>query len=340
MHAHLNILTFPYRGCSSHACGRRTPLSVGRLRKVRLLLTGCQLLSAFGAWSQHTVSLLHPPAPPLLVTAPAAEHAAATLPFDLSGGMMLVQAAVDGRTGTFILDTGAPGIILNNRETSAGDTMTARGIGGAVHLGVTKVGHFSWGNIHLEHPRVYTLDIRHLEAACGRRLLGLIGFEAFRDQVLLIDYEGQVIRVFPDANTLSAGSSQPLRWIRFHLSGHLPVVKARVGGRTLYLGLDSGSEINGIDRNLLDALPEVTDATASEEWLTGLDNRPEPARSVTLPSLAIRQHHFPAMRYAALPPAALRTSTDCTLHGLLGFPFFRQHKIAIDYRRNRLCFLD
>lgn len=337
MKAHLNPFPFSVPRLSDPAAGLRSaavPCGFGRVWYVRLFVI---LFPIGGLWAQHTVALLHPAPVPLHTDAPAADHAAAILPFDLSGGMMLVQASVDGRPGTFILDTGAPGIILNDREVPPTGFVPAAGIGGSVQLGVTQVDRFSWGSILLENQRAYTLDIRHLEEACGREILGLIGFEAFRQKILLIDYEGRMIKVLPDETTLAAGHGQPLRWIRFLRSGHLPVVKARLGGRTLYLGLDSGSEVNAIDRTVLEDLPPGSVTSSAETWLTGLDNRPELSRSVTLPPLTIRQDAFPAMAYAALPSAALQSSSDCTMHGLLGAPFFRQYKIAIDYRRNRLC---
>ena len=294
------------------------------------------ILSFAGTLSaQNKVAFLH-----VAATAPGKAASAiathSTANFDLSAGMIIVSASINNQSGNFILDTGAPGIVLNTRQQTAEARNNATGMGGELKVGTCDVLEFEWGIIRQENIQAYTLDISHLEKACGRPLMGLIGYDVLQQHEILFDFPNKKVKVFPAADPGLQQNKNKATAIPFYRCGHIPVIKVRVGERRLLLGLDSGAGVNVLDANLLEKMDESLLSDLSTEEVTGLDNQPASLHAATLHGSSVKKWELPPMRFVFTDLSLLREKFDASFDGLLGFPFFQNQTISVNYRENKI----
>jgi hypothetical protein len=256
--------------------------------------------------------------------------------FELAGGMVIVRASINGEPGDFILDTGAPGVVLHSAGEDGLGSQGATGIGGKLEIKEVYINTFEWGIIHRKCLKGHQLNINHLELACGRKIKGLIGYDAFRDFEIYFDYRNKTVKIF---NAKEAGffrSGKDVKAIPFSLYGHIPVITANVGGKKALFGLDSGAEVNLLDARFMKIFSEQDLTGMEEETIKGLGNQTENALAANLSSTIIDGENFPDMRYLFTDLTYLQQQLDLPIDGLLGFPFFKNVSISINYKQRKL----
>lgn len=295
-----------------------------------LLLFSSQILFA-----QRNVALLNVEPSSRKETMPA-PVGFAEIPFELAGGMVVVKASINGEVGNFILDTGAPGIVLNaeNREIIA--VGKASSVGGDMQVGEVVVQNFQLGIIHMDKTQGHVLNVQHLETACGMVLMGLIGFEVLRNYELLFDFPNHKIQAFKSGTAKEFIKTAPLTTFSFTLCGHVPVFAAKVGDKKAFLGLDSGAEVNLLNAKYFDKISPSNLANVQFELLTGLDNLTKNVIAADLKSTRIKGAQLPSMRYVFTDLSHLRSQLSTPIDGLLGVPFFENRVISIDYGQKKI----
>lgn len=259
----------------------------------------------------------------------------------MAGGMIVVQASVNGVTGNFILDTGAPGIVLAAGNGSFVANRKGGSVNGTMMVGEVEVKNFQLGIIHEEKTQGNVLDVHHLEMACGRDIMGLIGYEVLKNYEVVFDFPNRKIQAIKSGNAHLGAMGKPTATIPFVLCGHIPVIKAKVGGKRVYLGLDSGAEVNVLDKRLFRKIKESERYDASQEILTGLDGV-----SYKVLAANIKETKFcstssmPSMRYVFSDLSPAKKNFDLPIDGLLGIPFFKDKVVSIDYAEKKVFIWD
>lgn len=282
-----------------------------------------------GLWGQREIALLNTPVRSLTVAAIVAD-AHITVPFELDRGMIYVQAEVDGSQGQFILDTGAPGLVLNEQPHPTTDNpYTAQSSGDAVAIGVKKVGLFEWAGRKMKKVEAITLDMDHLEQVHQSPIKGMIGYDLLKDYLVFLDYSRQQLII----STNGALPLKPTAILPFELDGHLPVLSVVVNGQTLRLGLDTGAAANLLDTKWKHLLPNPASDTVSD--VQGLDQSVQRVPVVELSGIQVQQHAFDGA-FLLLSLDHVQTTSGQPLDGLLGYPFLSGYQVAIDYKGGRL----
>ncbi len=258
------------------------------------------------------------------------------IPFEIAGGMFVVRASVDGKSGNFVLDTGAPGIVLNSEDLASKNSCKAASVSGAMTVGEVEVKNFQLGGIIKKRAQGHALNVQHLEAACGMDIMGLIGYDVLRNYELLFDFPNKKIQAYKTGKARKDQMTKPLLSLPFTLCGHVPVIVARVGNKRVFLGLDSGAEVNLLDKKFYDAFSPGELLNSKSELLTGIDNATQEVMAADVPDTKIKGAVLPNMRYVFTDLSRLRQDFDAPLDGLLGVPFFRDKVISIDYGRKRI----
>ncbi|MEL6923344.1 MAG: pepsin/retropepsin-like aspartic protease family protein, partial [Bacteroidota bacterium] len=264
------------------------------------------------------------------------EHLLGYTAIEVRRGFILSEAFVDGQKGIFIIDTGAPQLVLNTSTHAATHSKNAAGIAANMEIGSTTVKSFDWSGLHLKTPEVLLVDLSHLEATLQLPIMGLIGYDVLKDHELLIDYENSIAQLYASKRVVFHESE--ITEIPFSLDGHLPVIEAEINGHKLKLGLDTGSESNLLDKAYAKKIMAQSDAASEVVEIRGLDQ--QITRSYAFQVAATRMHgaSFNDMRYLAYPLAAKCAAFQIDIDGLLGFPFFQQGKFSIDYRQQKIYF--
>ena len=250
-----------------------------------------------------------------------------------------MQASVDGHNGNFILDTGAPGIVLDAKSGAFEATQQGNSVSGNLMVGQVEIEKFQFGIIKKERAKGNLLDVHHLELACGMDLMGLIGYEVLSNYELVFDFPNNNIQILP-SGTFSVTKGEPSAVVPFLLCGHVPVVVAKVGGKRVFLGLDSGAEVNLIDKKFYNKIKSAARTNEAEEYLTGLDNKPQQVVAANVDETRLNGENFSQMRYVFTDLGQLRKNFDVPIGGLLGVPFFKDKVISIDYASKRVFIWD
>jgi Aspartyl protease/PDZ domain len=168
----------------------------------------------------------------------------AILPTRRCDDAFLVQATING-TGPFLLllDTGAATTVVTPAVAralpgSVGHTLQfAEGATGktqTIHQRV-RIDTLEAGEMRLKEFDALVIDLQGLDTSVGGTLDGVLGYPAFHDLLLTIDYPRGVVRV--SREQLSEPDSRTLRLS----SRREPIVPVRLGDKAIEAELDSGS---------------------------------------------------------------------------------------------------
>ena len=293
-----------------------------------LLLAGQQLCA------QRSVSVLR--------AATLPEHAAGNREvalreaenFTFDRNLIFFEARVNGEPGNFILDTGAPTLVMNNRgEATAGSNYQGFGSGGSVELSDHRVEVFEMSGLSLENYWAIGLDLRGMESRTGQRIDGMVGYDLLNDGELRIDYSDRSFRLLPSERRPLHDGAQPRAVLRFSLIDHLPVVRLRINGRRYDFAIDTGAGSNLVDEKVARELKLPT--TGEGMNILGLDGRAVDADLVTLAAPAEFAGGAEDINLVTMDLSHLDDQNG-RLAGILGSAFLSQYTIGIDYRRRRI----
>jgi predicted aspartyl protease len=278
--------------------------------------------------------------PEELTTPPSADAPARVL-----NGLLLVEAEIDGQRGSFLLDTGAPALVLNKREFAAPATETTLAAAGSTGVNGKMAGmsyhlvqKFDWQGISFQQKDVPTLDLTSLEKKLGGlTLLGLIGYNMLSQYAVTLDYRaGQVRLRRPDPTAVPAPA---LMRVPFTMSGHLPVVALTVGGQTFQVGVDCGAQANLLDQQYQAGLAHELRKTSTAR-LSGADAATRAVTTARLPEVRLAGPLvFRRQATVFADMAHLNQNPNRTpLQGLVGYPLLSQYRPTIDYVNKQLYF--
>ncbi|MFT4760774.1 MAG: putative aspartyl protease [Paraglaciecola sp.] len=256
--------------------------------------------------------------------------------FELVGGMIFIEANVNGKVGNFILDTGAPGVILNHKPVKKSENLVAGGINGTLEIGEVAINKFEWGIINLSNFTGYALDISHLEESFDRKIAGLIGFDVLADFELLFDYEKREVQILNARRNSLHKNNQPLQKISFQKQGHLPVIKAKIGKKTYRFGVDTGAEVNLLDKSILADFNHNLATLLPNESIQGLENNTQLVSVAQVHHTEVQSNDFPDMKYLFVDFSAVNHDRAERIDGLLGFPFLERSKVSINYKKQKI----
>ena len=300
------------------------------IRMTMALIFSVQLLFA-----QNNIAIFHANKTNVSITAEAGK-AVSIAPFNLINGMVVVKASVDGVWGNFILDTGSPGIVINSKNHNTSPDFTATGVGGELEVSEIFINHFKWGIIEKGGLTGFALDISHLEKATGRKLIGLIGFEILQHYEVLFDYPNKVVKIYDGKNAKEIRHHSPNIEVKFEMNGHVPTIPVKVGNRKAYLGLDSGAEVNLIDQSFFKHLNKSFLSKPNKEKVVGLDQKEQEVVGALLNNPTIKGCSLPSMKFLFMDLSDLNGQFEYRFDGLVGFPFFQQHAVAINYHEKKI----
>jgi hypothetical protein len=129
----------------------------------------------------------------------ANDSSTCVIPFSRAGNLILIKAKADTAEGNFVLDTGAPGLVLNLTYFRKYDGIAEPdGENGGITGGVSPNSHvlidsFSIGGIHYFHTEADRIDLGHIENSKHIKILGLLGMQLFRRFEMIIDYEKSLL---------------------------------------------------------------------------------------------------------------------------------------------------
>lgn len=256
-------------------------------------------------------------------------HASA---IDIRGGFIILQATANGHHGSFILDTGAPGLVLNSKYTNGNTSNQGnlQGVNGAVHTTTLKQWTFRWNGFESHGQDAYVIDLSYLEHAAGTRIDGLVGLDVFDGYYVLIDYLQGTLELWNSVPKVI--SRQPSVSFPLEFQDHVPVVILQRNQQRFRFALDSGSESHLIDRSTAETWAKSIEQRDAIE-LVGADQTVQRTFLVEASDLFASGIALPPTQFIMTDLSAVTGTTGTKLDGVLGQPLIENRIVLIDRDR-------
>ena len=275
------------------------------------------------------------------------DSASCTIPFTRVGNLILIRAKVDTTTGYFVLDTGAPGLVLNItyfRHYPASGTAEGGGITGSAAIGArTAADSLRVGPVSYSHVDADLINLGHIENSKGVRIYGLLGMELFMHFEMIIDYGASLIYLHLIGKKESVAYMSPqLRdtstysTIPFDITDKRIIVIINLKGKKLKFIIDSGAETNVLDSRLPAKVFQQVEITR-RVLLDGSGSQKVEALYGDIKGLRIGDRDI-----ATLPILITNLQSMCDayntscLDGMLGFDFLSLHKIGFNFVNHKM----
>jgi len=272
-----------------------------------------------------------------------------TMSFTLKHNEIFVKAKLNGTEGDFLLDSGAPMLILNSAHLpkGAGKAMgaIAAGVGGeAGDMSMVHMDSLYWCGMEMRNSDALANDFSHLEKQLKHQFLGLIGYEVFKDYEITFDYANQVITLVKtdDNGNCPANMQQNGTVIctaPFDQVMHIPVISVSISGKDYRMGIDCGAAGNLFYEKYIPAL-EGNYKAKKKEKLAGAGKKVTKVPTGIIKVSSIGKTAFKNMRTAFSDDELneLNNGYGLKVDGLLGYPFLKQYKTSINYKKKEMRF--
>lgn len=174
-----------------------------------------------------------------------------SLDFELHGGLMLIQASVDGVIGNYLFDSGAPSVVLNQKVHNA--TTSFISIDGELEAREFMVQELRIGNFSRIDVEAWSMDLSYVEDRLGLEIHGLIGADILASYDVMIDYKNSKLSLInsKNLNTSKLVFSKVVAIPLVSYSNNLPVVEVNLNGDLLRMSFDTGAGVSVLSEDLV-----------------------------------------------------------------------------------------
>jgi len=254
------------------------------------------------------------------------------IPFQLNGGLIYFKAKLNGVSDTFVLDTGSPGLLLNEMADMKNENIfSAVGVNGGLNF-QRKSGHtFEIGESLLFDVSSLSVNLSHLEKVKKQKFRGMVGHRLLERNELFLDYQNGIMRLLEgggneDIKGIVRSSSSPIKFQQ-----HFAVLKVKIGKRTFHFGLDTGAEVNIIDKRIAKWLPSKLFEKTETIKIRGVSEKGVGADVGKISTCLIADKEIKGMSFVVMDMTVLNEGKSVQLDGLLGYPFLSSGLFSIDY---------
>lgn len=261
------------------------------------------------------------------------------IPLKRAGRLLLIEATVDNESGNLVFDTGASNLVFNStyfRKYSKSTGGNSNGItGGVGPVETITIEKLEFAELAYKNIRVDIANLGHIENRKGVKILGLIGFNLFRDFEIIIDIKNSQLRLFrvdKTGNRTIAGNAgfTPDQTQKITGNSNILFLEGRISGRNLKFCFDTGAETNVIssfsNKNILNSLTITRRSklrgagTAGSEVLYGKMN-----------DFSLGEHRVGGMETIISDLGSLSEVYGTAIDGMLGYNFMEQGTICINF---------
>jgi len=268
------------------------------------------------------------------------------IPFSRAGNLIVIRAKVDTAWGNFILDTGAPGLVLNmtyfRNYAFVSNEGESGGITGTTTSDQVMIPNFSFGPIKYFKVTADRVNLGHIENSKGIRIHGLLGIQLFKRFEMIIDYEKSVIHLhlIGKKETSSYKSNMladPAAYDEFSIStlDNKLITYGQIAGKKLAFLIDTGAESNVLDSRLPDKIFEQV-TVSSRILLSGSGTKKVEALYGNIKNVKMGNMEITGLPILVTNLEKMCYAYDKCLDGMLGFDFLSLHKIGFNFVRGKM----
>jgi hypothetical protein len=304
-----------------------------------LLILPFQNAFCVGKYSIGGITFKHAAAIGLEDPAPYGDFTTLVVPIKRAGNLIIVEAQLDTIEGNFVMDTGAPYLVLNStyfRDATHIADQQAGGINGeSTGTFTTMVRNFSILDLHYSRLTADVTDLSAIENGRGLKILGLLGTRLFSKFAVTVDMNSNLMyiqkvdskgeiplaeRVFKDPYMVS-----PLR-----ITDDIIFIKANVNNRKAWFVFDTGAESNLLDYSRMRKSLQ-TMQIINRTKLTGIGGSSFEVLYARFDNLQIGDRNFMGNHVLVTDLEKMGKAYDHTIDGILGYDFFSRGIFTINF---------
>lgn len=271
--------------------------------------------------------------------------------FKLIDHLIVVQAELLGKKGSFIIDTGSDAMILNQVHFNdfyafQKNSEEVSGVHEILDYSYERrIDAFDISGFRLENKVSDVIDLSHIEQSKKMKLLGIIGYDVLKDYEVFVDlYLNQITLTKTDKRGNLLNDKVYLETITdsldFTLKHHTIVVDGFINNQKVKLGIDTAAEFNQINKSV--------NKKALRYFIPKKRLKLHGASGKSIRVLAGKLHrvklndnvYFGPMYTVLTNLNQLNEVFGTQLDGLLGYEFFAQKRTIINYKKEKLYFIE
>ncbi len=270
------------------------------------------------------------------------------LPIRKAGNLILIQGRADTLQGSFILDTGAPYLVLNQtyfrnyRDNPEEQSVNINGE--KEDLKIVEVDSLYFQDVSYNKVIADVTDLSQIENRKGVRILGLLGINLFLDFEMEIDLSNNVLYL----NRLTEeGQCENQKAIVYHrspafttplsLSREMVTFKGTVNDEELRFCFDTGAEYNVLDARVpKNVLEDVT--IVRKMQLYGSSGGANEVLAGVTHFVNIEGYPLANMQTIISKLEALRAAYGTHIDGIIGYQLLARGTVCVNFKKKELRF--
>ena len=275
----------------------------------------------------------------------------ARIPFKVIDHLIVVEAELLNKKGNFIIDTGSESLILNkvhfdfNKLINKKNNRTSGVLSTIDNPLERKLKDFVIQSLSLSNVKSDVIDLSHIEATKKMNLLGIIGFNILKDYEVFIDlYLNQI--TLSKVDTLGNKLDEKVYLekitdsVDFTLKNHCIVLNGQVNNQSVKFALDSGAEYNQINKSVNKKVLKFF-KPKKRLILSGASDHKIEVLAGKLHRVKLSETIYFGPMYTVLTNLRqMNEAFGTDVDGVLGYELFHQKRTIINYKKEKLYFID
>ncbi len=267
------------------------------------------------------------------------------IPLKRVQNLFLIEAKVDSMIGFFILDTGAPHLVLNKtyftegRKASNGTTSYGITGGGNTVLNTT-VDSLIIQKLFYTQVDADIVNLGHLEDARGVKILGLLGASLFLEVEMEIDLQNNLLILYKldsEGNRIAGNerNQTPNLLMPIDITNDIIFMDVTIADKKLRFCLDTGAERNVLSNMVSNKILKHFTLTTRGS-LAGSGGSDQLVLNGEIDSVQIGGAYFVAMPFILTNLNYLQLVYDTNINGILGYNFLSKGIVTINHKKKKL----
>lgn len=246
-----------------------------------------------------------------------------------ASGILLVNAKVNGKSASLLLDTGSERSCLDDGFAAelGLKPIATRSIQRPYSTetgNVLRVGNLSVGSSNIRDVEMITIDLTSASKALGLHIDGVLGSDILRRYRITLNFSTGSVKIDLQSHPQTNGFA-----VKLHAIGSRYFVHVTIQGVPMELLLDTGTTLSSISQSGWDQLTHKWIPTRLIEGVRSSGNV-SGSQLVCIPQMAVGRivdHNFPVR---VQPPTPAGIFADPGFNGLLGSDFLKQFVVTLD----------
>lgn len=263
-----------------------------------------------------------------------------TIPFTMAGRLILIEASIDTQVGNFILDTGAPHLVLNKSWFRNYGNQNYASAGGGITGQINEVlsaqvRQLNIGKILYKQLEADVIELSHIEKSRGIPIFGLLGVNLFKSFELYVDYQAQVVHLYAldkkGQRKKASEKPQPAKaTIPFQLYNNTILIDGSINKVPMRYCLDTGAEVNVLHNRLPKKAMESVSIN-SRALLTGAGSQKIEVLKGSVPQILVGTYEVNNASVLITHLGNMSRAYNLRIDAMLGYDFLSLAPFSLNF---------